>query len=64
MDVVNDYLKIFDVIRKEINMRKAAARRTLRHPRLLRWDFIDILSKEHLFFERELPGNIGPRIAW
>jgi hypothetical protein len=64
MDVVNDYLKIFDVIRKEINMKKAAAGRTLRHPRLLGWDFMDILSKEHLFFERELPGDMGPRMAW
>ncbi|KAE9362769.1 hypothetical protein N431DRAFT_358055 [Stipitochalara longipes BDJ] len=48
----------------EINMKKAAARRTLRHPRLLGWDFMDILSKEHLFFERELPEDMGPRMAW
>jgi hypothetical protein len=64
MDVVNDYLKLFDIIRKEINMKKAAAGRTLRQPRLLGWDFMDILAKEHLFFERELPADMGSRMSW
>ena len=64
MDVISDYVKLFETIRKEVNMKKAAAGRKFRQPRLLGWDFIDILAKDHLFYERELSTDMGPRMAW
>jgi hypothetical protein len=64
MDVVDDYIKLFGIIRKEVNMKKAIAGKKLLTPWLLGWDFVDIMAKEHLLYERELPKEMGPRMQW